>query len=162
MATNLVHSGLRCARRPCWWIASSRRSRQEFRRIGSLPREEISQPSLRLTGTAITALGQALSSNASRTLTSSPRRALRSAKSGAGSPTFSSVAADTCPIDPNANGAIQVMRQQTAPEVVAAFWGTGFPNQLPSRLVVADELNRNVIELEGDKLMDRIFPSLRM
>ena len=61
-----------------------------------------------------------------------------------------------------APGAIQVMRQQTAPEVVAAFWEPRFPNQLPSRLVVADELSTNVIELEGDKLMDRIFPSLPM
>jgi len=51
-----------------------------------------------------------------------------------------------------APGAIQVMRQQTAREVVAAFWEPRFPNQLPSHLVVADELSTNVIELEGDKL----------
>ena len=45
------------------------------------------------------------------------------------------------------------MRQQTAPAVVAAFWESRFPNQLPSRLVVADELSTNAIELESEKLV---------
>jgi glyoxylase-like metal-dependent hydrolase (beta-lactamase superfamily II) len=52
-----------------------------------------------------------------------------------------------------ARGTIQVMREQTAPNVVATFWEPRFPNQLPRRLVVAEELRTNVIELEGDKLI---------
>jgi glyoxylase-like metal-dependent hydrolase (beta-lactamase superfamily II) len=52
-----------------------------------------------------------------------------------------------------APSAIQVMKEQTAPEFVAKFWESRFPNQLPRRLVVAQELSTNVIELEGDKLL---------
>jgi len=52
-----------------------------------------------------------------------------------------------------ASSAIQVMKQQTSPEFVAKFWESRFPNQLPKRLVVAQELSTNVIELEGDRLM---------
>jgi glyoxylase-like metal-dependent hydrolase (beta-lactamase superfamily II) len=52
-----------------------------------------------------------------------------------------------------APSAIQVMRQQTAPEHVAAFWEPRFPKQLPRRLVVAEELRSNVIELEGERLI---------
>ena len=52
-----------------------------------------------------------------------------------------------------APSAVQVMRQQTAPEYVAAFWEPRFPNQLPKRLVVAEELQSNVIELEGERLI---------
>lgn len=52
-----------------------------------------------------------------------------------------------------ASSAIQVMKEQTAPEFVAKFWESRFPNQLPKRLVVAQELSTNVIELEGDRLM---------
>jgi glyoxylase-like metal-dependent hydrolase (beta-lactamase superfamily II) len=52
-----------------------------------------------------------------------------------------------------AASAIQVMKEQTSPEFVAKFWESRFPNQLPKRLVVAQELSTNVIELEGEKLM---------
>ena len=52
-----------------------------------------------------------------------------------------------------ASSAIQVMKEQTSPEFVAKFWESRFPNQLPKRLVVAQELSTNVIELEGDRLM---------
>jgi glyoxylase-like metal-dependent hydrolase (beta-lactamase superfamily II) len=52
-----------------------------------------------------------------------------------------------------APSAIQVMRQHTAPEYVVAFWEPRFPNQLPKRLVVAEELQSNVIELEGERLV---------
>jgi glyoxylase-like metal-dependent hydrolase (beta-lactamase superfamily II) len=52
-----------------------------------------------------------------------------------------------------ASSAIQVMKEQTSPEFVAKFWESRFPNQLPKRLVVAQELSTNVIELEGEKLM---------
>lgn len=51
-----------------------------------------------------------------------------------------------------APSAIQVMKEQTAPEYVAKFWESRFPNQLPKRLVVAEELGTNVIELEGANL----------
>ena len=52
-----------------------------------------------------------------------------------------------------APGAVQVMKEQTAPEFVAKFWESRFPNQLPKRLVVAQELSTNVIELEGERLI---------
>lgn len=51
-----------------------------------------------------------------------------------------------------APSAVQVMKEQTAPEYVAKFWESRFPNQLPKRLVVAEELRANVIELEGENL----------
>jgi glyoxylase-like metal-dependent hydrolase (beta-lactamase superfamily II) len=51
-----------------------------------------------------------------------------------------------------APSAIQVMKEQTAPEYVAKFWESRFPNQLPKRLVVAQELSTNVIELEDENL----------
>ena len=51
-----------------------------------------------------------------------------------------------------APSAIQVMKEQTAPEFVAKFWESRFPNQLPKQLVVAQELHTNVIELEGESL----------
>lgn len=52
-----------------------------------------------------------------------------------------------------APGAIQVMKEQTSPEFVAKFWESRFPNQLPKRLVVAQELTTNAIDLEGDRLI---------
>src|SRR5262249_2419479 len=52
-----------------------------------------------------------------------------------------------------APGATRVMRDQTAPDFVAAFWEPRFPNQLPRRLMVAEELGTDVIELEGDELI---------
>jgi len=52
-----------------------------------------------------------------------------------------------------ASSAIQVMKEQTAPEYVAKFWESRFPNQVPKRLVVAQELITNVIELEGESLV---------
>ncbi len=45
------------------------------------------------------------------------------------------------------------MKEQTALEFVAKFWESRFPNQLPKRLVVAQELKTNMIELEGERLM---------
>jgi len=52
-----------------------------------------------------------------------------------------------------APSAITAMREQMAPQSVAAFWEPRFPNQLPTRLALAEELKTNVIELEGEKLM---------
>jgi glyoxylase-like metal-dependent hydrolase (beta-lactamase superfamily II) len=53
-------------------------------------------------------------------------------------------------------GAIAVMQKQAAPEYVASFWETRFPNQLPSRLVIAQRLRTDTIELEGERL--RVIP----
>ena len=51
-----------------------------------------------------------------------------------------------------APSAVQVMKEQTAPEYLAKFWESRFPSQLPKHLVVAQELSTNVIELEGENL----------
>jgi glyoxylase-like metal-dependent hydrolase (beta-lactamase superfamily II) len=52
-----------------------------------------------------------------------------------------------------APSAIQVMKEQVSPEYVAKFWESRFPNQLPKRLVIAEELKTNVLELEGESLV---------
>ena len=51
-----------------------------------------------------------------------------------------------------APSAIQVMKEQVAPEYLAKFWESRFPNQLPKRLQIAQELKTNVLELEGESL----------
>jgi glyoxylase-like metal-dependent hydrolase (beta-lactamase superfamily II) len=48
---------------------------------------------------------------------------------------------------------VKVMRQQASPEYVANFWNARYPGQLPEHLVIAEELNANVIELEGRELV---------
>src|SRR5712691_8622967 len=50
-------------------------------------------------------------------------------------------------------GVVKVMRQQAAPEYVANFWNVRFPGQIPERLVIAEELEGNVIDLEGHDLV---------
>ena len=50
-------------------------------------------------------------------------------------------------------GVVKVMRQQASPEFVASFWNVRFPGQIPERLVIAEELERNVIDLEGHDLV---------
>jgi hypothetical protein len=45
------------------------------------------------------------------------------------------------------------MRQQASQDVLANFWNPLFPGQIPDRLVIAEELNRNVIDLEGHDLV---------
>jgi glyoxylase-like metal-dependent hydrolase (beta-lactamase superfamily II) len=52
-----------------------------------------------------------------------------------------------------ATSAIQIMKEQLSPDVVASFWEPRFPNQLPKRLVAAQELRTDVIELEGEQLI---------
>jgi glyoxylase-like metal-dependent hydrolase (beta-lactamase superfamily II) len=52
-----------------------------------------------------------------------------------------------------APSAIQIMKEQLSPDVVASFWEPRFPKQLPKRLVAAQELRTNVIELEGEQLI---------
>ncbi len=45
------------------------------------------------------------------------------------------------------------MRQQASPEFLASFWNPHFPGQISDHLVIAEELNENVIELEGHDLV---------
>ena len=47
---------------------------------------------------------------------------------------------------------LKVMRQHAAPEVLA-IWGASFPGQIPDRLVIAEELEGNAIDLEGHELV---------
>jgi glyoxylase-like metal-dependent hydrolase (beta-lactamase superfamily II) len=48
---------------------------------------------------------------------------------------------------------VKVMHQQASPEVVANFWSVRFPGQIPGRLVIAEALKGNVIDLEGRDLV---------
>jgi glyoxylase-like metal-dependent hydrolase (beta-lactamase superfamily II) len=48
---------------------------------------------------------------------------------------------------------VKVMRQHASPEVLEKVWKTAFPSQIPERLVLAEELKGNVIELEGHELI---------
>src|SRR6266436_1696260 len=48
---------------------------------------------------------------------------------------------------------VKLMRQQASPEFVANSWNTWFPSQIPDQLVIAEELKRNVIDLEGHDLV---------
>ena len=57
---------------------------------------------------------------------------------------------------PNARGVatpntIKVMQGNASPQGLAA-WGAGFPGQIPEKLVMAEQLEGNVIELEGREL----------
>ena len=49
--------------------------------------------------------------------------------------------------------AVQVMKEQVSAGYVAKFWESRFPTQLPKRLVIAEELRTNVLELEGESLL---------
>jgi glyoxylase-like metal-dependent hydrolase (beta-lactamase superfamily II) len=49
-------------------------------------------------------------------------------------------------------GTVREMRKHASPEVVS-HWKASFPNQVPDRLVIAEELEGNVIELEGHQLV---------
>src|ERR1700722_9017597 len=48
---------------------------------------------------------------------------------------------------------VKAMRQQASPEYVSNFWNTRYPGQIPERLVIAEELKGNVIQLEGRDLV---------
>jgi glyoxylase-like metal-dependent hydrolase (beta-lactamase superfamily II) len=48
---------------------------------------------------------------------------------------------------------VKVMRQHASPELLENVWKVGFPGQIPERVVIADELKGNVIDLEGDDLV---------
>ncbi len=47
---------------------------------------------------------------------------------------------------------IKVMQGNASPQGLAA-WGAGFPGQIPEKLVMAEELSGNVIDLEGHDLI---------
>src|ERR1700686_3626983 len=44
---------------------------------------------------------------------------------------------------------VKVMRQNASPEALNGAWKPGFPGQIPDKLVIAEELVGNVIDLEG-------------
>jgi len=47
---------------------------------------------------------------------------------------------------------VKLMRQHASPEILK-IWKTSFPDQIPDRLVIAEELKGNVIDLEGRELV---------
>lgn len=47
---------------------------------------------------------------------------------------------------------IKVMRQNASPEFLNTGWKRAFPGQIPDKLVIAEELKGNVINLEGHEL----------
>ena len=47
---------------------------------------------------------------------------------------------------------VKVMRQQASPEGLK-IWKAAFPDQIPNRLVIAEELKGNAIDLEGRELV---------
>src|SRR5258708_3361444 len=48
---------------------------------------------------------------------------------------------------------LKVMRRQMSPEFVASFWNARYPGQIPEHLVLPEELQGNVINLEGRELV---------
>jgi glyoxylase-like metal-dependent hydrolase (beta-lactamase superfamily II) len=48
---------------------------------------------------------------------------------------------------------VKVMHQHASPEILEKVWKAGFPGQIPDRLVIAEELKGNVIDLEGHDLV---------
>src|SRR6202049_3654749 len=48
---------------------------------------------------------------------------------------------------------VESMRRQVSPEYVSNFWNARYPGQIPERLVIAEELKGNVIQLEGRDLV---------
>ena len=48
---------------------------------------------------------------------------------------------------------VRVMRQHASAEILEKVWKASFPDQIPDRLVIAEELKGNVIDLEGHDLV---------
>jgi glyoxylase-like metal-dependent hydrolase (beta-lactamase superfamily II) len=48
---------------------------------------------------------------------------------------------------------VESMRRQASPEYVSGFWNARYPGQIPERLVIAQKLTGNVIQLEGHELV---------
>ena len=49
--------------------------------------------------------------------------------------------------------ALMVMRRNASPEFLANVWKVAFPGQIPDKLVIAEALQGNVIDLEGNELL---------
>ena len=49
--------------------------------------------------------------------------------------------------------AVKVMHQNASPEALEGIWKAAFPQQIPDRLVIAEKLNGDVIDLEGAELV---------
>lgn len=49
--------------------------------------------------------------------------------------------------------AVKVMRRNASPEALQGIWKAAFPDQIPDVLVIAKELEENVIDLEGQELV---------
>src|SRR3984885_10589218 len=49
--------------------------------------------------------------------------------------------------------AVRVMRQNASPEALEGSWKASFPGQIPERLVIAEELDGDLIDLEGHELV---------
>ena len=48
---------------------------------------------------------------------------------------------------------VRVMRQHASLELLEKVWKASFPGQIPDRLVIAEELKENIIDLEGHDLV---------
>jgi glyoxylase-like metal-dependent hydrolase (beta-lactamase superfamily II) len=48
---------------------------------------------------------------------------------------------------------VKVMRQNASPERLSKGWKAAFPGQIPDKLVIAEELKGNVLDLEGKELV---------
>ena len=48
---------------------------------------------------------------------------------------------------------VKVMRLNASPSMLDGAWKPGFPGQIPDKLVIAEELESNVIDLEGHELV---------
>ncbi len=48
---------------------------------------------------------------------------------------------------------VSIMRQHASPEILEKVWKASFPGQIPNRIVMAEELKGNVIDLEGHDLV---------
>lgn len=48
---------------------------------------------------------------------------------------------------------VKVMRQNASPEALNGAWNPAFPGQIPDKLVIAEELKGDVIDLEGNELV---------
>jgi glyoxylase-like metal-dependent hydrolase (beta-lactamase superfamily II) len=48
---------------------------------------------------------------------------------------------------------VRLLRQQASPPILENVWKAAFPGQIPDRLVIAEELKGNVIDLEGRNLV---------
>jgi glyoxylase-like metal-dependent hydrolase (beta-lactamase superfamily II) len=48
---------------------------------------------------------------------------------------------------------VEVIRRNASPEALHNVWKAAFPDQIPEKLVIAEELEGNVIDLEGQELV---------